>query len=275
MPDPRDALDAIGTLPDTEIDIGDAALQFARIDAPDADWEGARAHLSEIARAASALAGTIDASDLAARAIGLSGLLGGRFGYRGDAETYDDLANANLIRVIERRRGLPVALGILWLHAAHAAGWPAHGVDFPAHFLVAMPGGGGQSILDVFHGGTPLSSNDLRVLLRRVEGATAELRPGLLRPMSARRVLLRLQNNILTRRLMANEPEAALTSAEDMIRIAPDHASLWQQAAMMNQRLDRISAAMRCHERFLTLVPEGEMARQARAALEALRGQLN
>src|SRR4051812_21354171 len=145
MSDPRDALDAIGTLPDTEIDIGDAALQFARIDAPDADWQAAREHLSELARAAAGLAGTIDESDLAARAIGLSGLLGGRFSYRGDSETYDDLANANLIRVVERRRGLPVALGVLWLHTAHAAGWAAHGVDFPAHFLVAMPGPGGQS----------------------------------------------------------------------------------------------------------------------------------
>jgi hypothetical protein len=67
MSDPRDALDAIGTLPDTEIDIGDAALQFARIDAPDADWESARAHLSELARAASLLSETIDEPDLVSR----------------------------------------------------------------------------------------------------------------------------------------------------------------------------------------------------------------
>jgi regulator of sirC expression with transglutaminase-like and TPR domain len=275
MSDPRDALDAIGTLPDTEIDIGDAALQFARIDAPDADWESARAHLSELARAASSLSETIDEPDLAARAVGLSGLLGGRFSYRGDNENYDDLVNANLIRVIQRRRGLPVALGVLWLHTAHAAGWAAHGVDFPAHFLVAMPGAGGQSVLDVFHGGTPLSSKDLRALLKKVEGDTAELRPGLLRPMSSRRVLLRLQNNILTRRLMANDPEGALTCAEDMLRIAPDHASLWRQVALLNQKLDRIAAALRCFDRFLALVPDGEAAREARAVADALRGRLN
>ena len=275
MSDPRDALDAIGSLPDTEIDIGDAALQFARIDAPEADWQAARAHLTDLARAASTLAGTIDPDDLAARAIGLSGLLGGRYGYRGDAETYDDLANANLIRVISRRQGLPVALGVLWLHTAHAAGWDAHGVDFPAHFLIAMPGKGGQSVLDVFHGGTPLTGKDLRALLKRVEGEDADLRAGLLRPMSTRRVLLRLQNNILTRRLMARQPESALACAEDMLRIAPDHAPLWQQAAMINQGLERIGAALRCHERFLALVPEGEAARQARAAIETLRGRLN
>jgi regulator of sirC expression with transglutaminase-like and TPR domain len=275
MSDPRDALDAIGTLPDSEIDIGDAALQFARIDAPDADWEAARVHLTELARAASSLAETIDDTDLAARAIGLSGLLGGRFSYRGDNETYDDLINANLIRVIQRRQGLPVALGVLWLHTAHAAGWAAHGVDFPAHFLVAMPGAGGQSVLDVFHGGTPLSSKDLRALLKKVEGDTAELRPGLLRPMSSRRVLLRLQNNILTRRLMANEPEGALTCAEDMLRIAPDHASLWQQVALLNQKLDRIAAALRCYDRFLALVPDGDAAREAREIAGTLRGRLN
>ena len=50
MTEPRTALEAIGVLPDTEIDIGDAALQLARIDAPDADWQAARAHLSELAR---------------------------------------------------------------------------------------------------------------------------------------------------------------------------------------------------------------------------------
>jgi len=275
MSDPRDALDAIGTLPDTEIDIGDAALQFARIDAPEADWEAAREHLSDLARAASTLAGTIDDSDLAARAIGLSGLLGARFSYRGDSETYDDLVNANLIRVIERRRGLPVALGVLWLHTAHAVGWAAHGVDFPAHFLVAMPGAGGQSVLDVFHGGTPLSSKDLRALLKQAEGDAAELRPGLLRPMSSRRVLLRLQNNILTRRLMANNLEGALVCAEDMLRIAPDRANLWQQVAVLNQKLDRIGAALRCFDRFLALVPEGEAAREARTIVGTLRGRLN
>ena len=164
MSDAREALDAIGLLPDTEIDIADAALQFARIDAPDGDWQAAREHLSELARAAVALAGTIDEDDLAARAIALSGLLGGRYGYSGDTRNYDDPANANLIRVIERRRGLPVALGIIWLHTARAANWPGHGVDFPAHFLVGLKGKAAQAILDVFNGGTPLNAKDLRAL---------------------------------------------------------------------------------------------------------------
>ena len=269
MPDPRDALDAIGVIPDTEIDIADAALQLARIDAPQADWRAAREHLSEIARHAAAMA---DAAD---RVEALADLLAARYGYAGDAESYDDLANANIIRVTERRRGLPVALGIIWLHAAHAAGWTAHGLDFPAHFLIALPGGPGAAVVDVFNGGLPLGSAELRALLKRVAGADAELRPGLLRPMNTRAVLLRLQNNIAGRRLTAGDMPGALACVTDMLRLAPDHAELWQQAALMHQRLDQVAAALRCCERFLALVPEGTAAERVRGLVAELRHRLN
>lgn len=270
--DPRVALEAIGLLPDTEIDIAGAALQLARVDAPDADWQAARAHLSEIARDAVALSG---AGNLAEKAEALSDLLASRHGYFGDSDTYDDLANANLIRVIERRRGLPVALGVIWLHAARAAGWEAHGVDFPAHFMIALQGKSTQIVLDVFHGGVAMGARDLRALLQRIEGDNAELRPGLLLPMNARQVLLRLQNNIAGRRMQAGDLDGALACIEDMLRVAPDQAELWRQAAMLNQQLDRVAAALRCFERCLRLVPRGETATRIRSMMDGLRGRLN
>ena len=274
--DPRTALDAIGHLPDPEIDVAGAALHFARIDAPTADWRAARAKLTEIAREAVELARTIG-RDATLPVLGeaLSGLLVGRHGFRGDPDTYDDLVNANLIRVIERRKGLPVALGILWLHAARAAGWGAHGVDFPAHFLFALADRGNQLILDVFDGGTPLDARQLRALLKRVEGERAELRPGLLRPMDVRAVLLRLQNNIKARRLGMGDLAGAVICVEDMLRIAPDHAGLWREAGLMHQRLGHVQAALRCLQQFLELAPQGESAARARAAMEELRTRLN
>ncbi len=275
MSDPRAALDAIGQLPDTEIDIADAALQFARVDVPDGDWHAARQHLSNLARDAVACAEEVRVGDLSGRAAALADLLAVSYRYSGDTDTYDDVANANLIRVIERRQGLPVALGVLWLHAARATGWEAHGVDFPSHFLIALEGRGTKAVLDVFSGGTTLDARALRAVLKQVEGEKAELRPGLLQPMSTRAVLLRLQNNIKVRRLRAGHIRAALACAEDMLRIAPDRAALWRETALMNQRLDQVAAALRCFERFLTLVPEGEMAARARNAMEELRARLN
>jgi regulator of sirC expression with transglutaminase-like and TPR domain len=275
MTEPRAALAAIGQLADSEIDIGNAALQLARVDAPHADWQAAAQHLSDLAHGAVYRAVALKREDLPARAAALADLLAGEFGYVGDMETYDDPANANLIRVTERRRGLPVALGVIWLHAARSAGWGSHGVDFPAHFLVALEGHKTQVVLDVFNGGQVMSARELRALLKRVEGEKAELRPGLLQPMSTRRVLLRLQNNIMTRRLEAGDLRGGLRCTEDMLLIAPDQAELWRQAGIMNQRLEQVAAARDCYQRFLDLVPEGAVANSVRAQLDILKSMLN
>ncbi|MDO9710825.1 SirB1 family protein [Paracraurococcus lichenis] len=274
----RAALAAAGQLPDAEIELAAVALQFARIDAPDADWRAAAATLSEIAQAAVAAATAneaADAGDAEQRRQVLAEVIHGRFGFAGDAETYDDLANANLIRVLDRRRGLPVALGLLWLHAAEAAGWSAHGIDFPGHFLLAVEGSRGQALVDVFAGGTGLAAPELRALLKRIEGERAELRPGLLRLMDKRAVLLRLQNNIKLRRLRTGDLAGALACTEDMLRLAPDAALLWREAGLMNQRLDRIGAALGCLDRSLEIEPEGEAARRIRSVVEELRHRLN
>ncbi len=271
----RLALDAIGQIPDGELDLAGAALQLARIDAPEADWNVAGAHLSDLARDAVAMAGERPGDDPSVRAGALAGLMVGRWRYTGDRDTYDDLSNANLIRVIERRRGLPVALGVLWLHCARAAGWEAFGVDFPGHFMIALPGRKGQLVLDPFDGGQPVDARMLRAMIKRMEGPTAELRPGLLAPLGGRGVLLRLQNNIKVRRVEAGDTIGGLAVLEDMIRIAPDHATLWREAAMVNQQLDHVGAALRCYERFLDLVPEGEAAGRVRNAMEELRARLN
>ncbi len=275
MSDPREALKAIGQLTDAEIDIGNAALQLARVDAPDADWQAAARHLSDLAQATVKRAVAMDREDLPARAIALSEVLADEFGYTGDLETYDDPANANLIRVTERRRGLPVALGVIWLHAARAAGWGSHGVDFPAHFLVALEGRKTQVVVDVFNGGQIMSARSLRDLLKRVEGENSELRPGILQPMSTRRVLLRLQNNIVTRRLDAGDLRGGLRCNEDMLLIAPDQAELWRQAGIMNQKLEQVAAARDCYQKFLHLVPEGAIADGVRVQLDILKSILN
>ena len=96
-----------------------------------------------------------------------------------------------------------------------------------------------------------------------------------MQPMSARRVLLRLQENVRVRRLRHEDMQGALACTEDMLRLAPDNAQLWREAAVMNQRLDRVAAALKCYARFLDLVPGGEAAARTRAAMDELRARMN
>lgn len=57
-------------------------------------------------------------------------------GFAGNRNHYYDPDNSYLHRVLERRRGIPVSLAVLWLELAQGVGLDAHGVGFPGHFLV-------------------------------------------------------------------------------------------------------------------------------------------
>jgi regulator of sirC expression with transglutaminase-like and TPR domain len=266
----RAALEALGALPDERIDLAEAALAFARIDLPEEDPEPVVRHIALLAREA----GVLPRAGPAESARALRDLLAVRHGYRGDSETYDDPANANLIRVVARRRGLPVALGILWLKAAEAAGVEAWGIDFPGHFLLGVGGAGagqGFVVVDVFDAGALRTEEELARMLGSFLGPGTLLGPEHLRRMTRRQVLLRLQNNLRLRRAAAGDLEGALTAAEDMLRVAPEAGSLWREAALLAEALERPRTALAAWERAAALTGEDE----AVAALARLRVRLN
>ena len=284
MLEPSEALAAIGVLPDAEIEPAMAALQLARLDRPEDDWRGASDHLSVLARESASIGAVMAGRSGEARVGALAGLLHARHDYRGDTETYDALDNANLIAVIRRRRGLPVALGLIWLHCLRAAGWDGHGIDFPGHFLLALRTGSGRSggsgrlvarqgrlLIDPFAQGITLGNARLLAMLESRGQDQPGLSPGITRPMSTRAVLLRLQRNLVQRRLAAGEIEAALGSLEGMLLIAPDDMTNWLDAAELNRLLGRPHKAGRCLERVIDLAPDSPAARIARQRLGDLR----
>jgi regulator of sirC expression with transglutaminase-like and TPR domain len=200
------------------------------------------------------------------------------YGYRGDSESYDDLQNADLVRVIERRKGLPVALSILYLHVARAQGWAAEGLAFPAHFLIRVGIDGARHVLDPFNAGIVREAADLRLLLREVLGREVELHPHHFDPVSDRDVLLRLENNVRLRLVQREDWAGAGRSLERMLAIAPDRPELLFEVGQLNVRLDKRRAAIAAFERFLDLQGEGgdpSLRQRASALLQELRRGLN
>lgn len=209
--------------PNARLDLAGIALAFSVLSTPERDVAAAQTHLE-------AIAGRFSDPAAAVSVDALGEVLAGEFGYAGDTDTYDDMANADLAAVIARRRGLPVALGILYCHAARAAGWDAAGLSFPAHFLIRVDGPGGRRILDPFHGGRSIDAGDMRALLRAM-GAGDELKAEHHQDVPDRHILLRLQNNIKLRRLQANDIEGGLAVLRRMRRLAPDISGLVMEEA--------------------------------------------
>src|ERR1700730_12793086 len=194
--------------------IGEAALALASFERPRVGLSRYRQHLPSLARDVGRHAGA--AGDLAARAQALNEIILLKYGYSGDELTYDDLQNANLMRFVDRRKGLPVALGILYLGVARAQGWDTVGLGFPGHFLIRLSQGPERLILDPFHGGRLLDAAALRELLKAIAGQEIELSPDHYAPVADREVLLRLQNNLKSRLIQAGRHEQAVRVIETM-----------------------------------------------------------
>ncbi|HEX3429983.1 MAG TPA: transglutaminase family protein [Rhizomicrobium sp.] len=133
---PADYLRRLGESGEGPCDIASAALMLAVLDYSGRDLRPYRSHLQGMTEHAQTESRLAMSADDGARI--LAELLAGRYGYDGDRLAYDDPQNANLISVIDRRRGLPVSLGILYLHAARAAGFEASGLKSPGHFLLRI-----------------------------------------------------------------------------------------------------------------------------------------
>ena len=200
------------------------------------------------------------------------------FAYRGDTQTYDDLRNADLVQVVERRRGLPVALAILYLQVARDQGWDAEGLNFPGHFLIRVAIDGARHVVDPFNDGLVRDAVDLRELTRRVLGPNAQPNPSYYDPVSDRQVLLRLENNIRLRLVQREDWAGAMRVVDRMLAIGPDQPVLHYEVGQINVRLDKRRAAIASFERFLLLddgTADPEMRQHATDLLQELRRGLN
>jgi regulator of sirC expression with transglutaminase-like and TPR domain len=269
----QEILRLVGQQPDEEIDLAGTALALGVLDRPGTDLEDYRRHLAAIAQDIRDRAA--QAGDLRERIALLREVIIERHGYSGDHDTYDDLQNANMLRVIDRRRGLPVALGILFMHAARAVKWEITGLNFPGHFLLRMDHEGERFILDPFNEGQVRTVMELRDLLKATAGSAAELEPGHYQPVANRDVLLRLQNNIKLRHLSAHEVPKALQVLGAMRLFAPDEPSLWRETGLLEAHAGNLNDAIKALEIFLALADTDQHRHQAASLIQQLRNRLN
>ncbi len=263
----------IGAAPEAPFEIGEAALALAALDRPRVPLARYRQHLEELGGDIDRIAG--GCTDLRDRLAALNNILIDKHGYAGDQLNYDDLQNANLISVIDRKKGLPVALGILYIHTARAQGWTITGLAFPGHFLLRLGGDGERLVLDPFHEGAARATHELRDLLKALSGSDAELRPEHYSEVSDREILLRLQNNIKLRLIQQNDPAGAEAAVSRMLILAPEQTALWWETGMLNVQAGRLQAAIDAVERFIELEARQQQRQEAAVFLQKLRDQLN
>ena len=269
----EEALRRVGRMNDAAIDLAEAALMLAAFDRPDAAVDAYRDHLGQLAMESTEA--TRGAQSREEKFDAVNAVLFERHRYLGDTETYDDMQNANLMRVIDRRKGLPVALGILYIHVARAQGWRCHGTNFPAHFVVRLESDEGVTMIDPFHGGQELDRDALERRLESLMGEDAELKPEHCVAVGNRAVLVRLQNNIKLRAIQGGDLARAEEILHTMVLIAPDQAAPRCELAALHARQGQVKAAIRLLEDFVVETADSRERDSVAAYIARLRSRLH
>ena len=264
-------LETIGLLDDHAIDLADAALLLAAADHPDSDLDALRLRVTGLVLRLQRDGAAGDAGDGArTRARLLTALLAHDEDFTGDADDYDNPANADMIALFERQRGLPVLLSILYVAVARRLGWDADPLGVPGHVVVRIGSEPTAQLIDPFDGGRLLGPDGLQAVLTRALGSQALIEPEHLVPLSNRAVLVRLVANQATRARRGGDVQRALTLHERMTLLAPGFTGLWWERARLEQLLGRVGAARASLGAMLETTREPVVRTRIRAALESL-----
>lgn len=146
---------------------------------------------------------------------------------------------ALLDKVLQRRRGQPLALGLIALELARCLQIPLVGVNFPGHFLLRVPGA--DHLLDPC-GGRRLYPADCRELLQRQYGQHVKLTAEHMFTAEPVQMLQRLSRNLRQLHLANDDNLGALIDAERVLELGNGSAADYLARASLYQRLDCPSA---------------------------------
>lgn len=259
-------IETLGLLDDDEIELDHAALLLSELDHEGCDLE---AYFALVADIDARLEHFAEAETPEAQGEALAQVFHHEFGFAGDVESYDAPLNADLIRVLDRRRGLPVSLSLLYVAAARRMGWAAWVTNTPGHVLVRV-GEGPTCLIDPFHGGTPVSSERLATLLYGTLGPNGMPGPEHVAPLSNRGVLARLLLNQATRAERGGDPLRALTIYERMTTVAPDNGDGWWERARLELQMNDVDAARHSLSAMLEVTRDPERRELVSSTLRAI-----
>ena len=170
-------------------------------------------------------------------------VLGEQMGFQGNLGHYYDPGNSFLHLVIEKRRGLPITLSLLYMAVARRLGIRLDGVGFPAHFMLRYADATGSWLLDPFHRAVVQESQAAQYLSGvfhqsvHLHSAVADY------TVSSRMLLLRLLNNLRNVYLSNHIFHQALAVLDYMVLVEPNEPELWRDRGLLNIQTGQMLAA--------------------------------
>ena len=193
-------------------------------------------------------------------------------GFKGDEDSYDEPSNSSVVRVLQRRRGMPITLSIVAIEVGRLAGLRLTGVGLPGHFVVGGPDLPEGIYLDPFDAGALYETGGLSRRLAAIFGSPVELAPDALRPDSTRAILSRVLLNLRRSLQRRDRWEEALAALEFSEALDPANGSHRRERGLLLLKIGRTEEALEALEAYAATT-DGEDLEAVERLIRAARGE--
>jgi regulator of sirC expression with transglutaminase-like and TPR domain len=255
---------------DERIDLLRSALTFARIEDPQLDIEYYVRRVDELAaRVAQKIEDPDDPVQIIAA---LNDVLFREEMFRGNTVDYYSPRNSFLHDVLDRRRGIPITLALIYMEVARRVGFRLFGVGMPGHFLLKHYDVDGHSILiDAFERGSIVTEDDCRQKLDSIYSGQVALQPEFLLAVTRRQMLTRMLNNLRAVYLSQRDFRRAVQVVDLILVIYPRSPEDMKQRAVLRYNLNDYRGALSDFEEYVKMSPDASDAEEIRQTALSLR----
>lgn len=178
-----------------------------------------------------------------------------------NANDYYDPDNSFIHAVLQTRRGIPIALAVLWMELAQGLGLLVRGVAFPGHFLVRVDLPLGQAVIDPMDG----KSLSREVLVERLEpfrrrtGHIDDIEAPLglfLQTAPSRDIIARMLHNLKEIYRAQQDWRRMLATQERLIVLLPESWSEYRDRGLAHAELGNTEQALADLECYLVHADE-------------------
>jgi len=196
--------------------------------------------------------------------------------FSGNKEEYDDPRNSFLNDVLQRKKGIPITLSLIYTEVARRKGLPLLGVGFPGHFLVKHPGPPAEILIDPYHRGTVLAPADCLALLQEHFGPKADLKSEYFAAATKKQTLARMLNNLKGSYYRRNNFPKVLTMIELALATGEEVLSNLRDRGMVYFAMRRYSDAVGELKTYLTLAGKDDPeVQEVLQMLGRIKGMMN
>ncbi len=244
------------SLPDDNVDLLRAALLIGADEYLNLDVAH---HVATLDAWAQEIGGRVaPGTDEQIRIRQLNKFLFGELGFSGNTGEYYDPRNSYINEVLERRRGIPISLSLVYMELGRRLGLDLVGVSFPGHFLVKLPYGDGEVVIDPYNRGISLSAEDLTNRLRGVFDVDIESPAPFLAAASNKHILIRMLANLKGIYQQLGKTTKIIAIITKILLVDPDRVREYRERGLMFNALECYNAALKDLQYYLNHAPDDE-----------------